>query len=653
MDKAKEIATPERIAALKATADHAMAATSHKAREIATPERIAAAKEHAENLAYQAGKLAGKAVATGQQAVQKRVAGASAPVTSREVQQVIERHVAEVEAAKEDSHLRGSALIDLTSDASRRMLHEKTPAGALTIGGVPLDEGDEQQHILLAGAPGTGKSVEIKKALRTIRERGQRAVVYDPSGEFTSLFYRPGIDFILNPLDERGARWNPWSDAESYEYAAVTRSFIPDKSGASDPYWASAARAVFEALLMQCNSIDEIVYLGLSGEDSALAEVARSAGFGGMIGADRTFQSTRATLAVYLRSFALMQNCQRDDESAFSFKAWANDERQDAWVFLPSPAKARDAIRPLVSLFLDTAVRHIMALRPDPDRRIWLELDELPTLQNIPSLSPALAEGRKFGIGGILGIQTFHQLKDSFGAEVAQAVWGLPKTRLYFRIGDADTSEMISKELGERQIKRKTHSESSSKSYSDGGQGSNSDSSSNSVSEQVVIERIVLPAEISGLPNLFGYLRTGGSHRVAKVFCEYGGIPRRGEQEDFVWKRQRGLPTKEGILEDKARARAAKGGVIMEEKGQGAVAGVVPTNFVETNGNSGLSGVELVEEEEAKIRNRALELMKESMGTWDDESIAALTDAEITELTGVFIERAEIEVAGRAAVSTQ
>ncbi|MDA8246967.1 type IV secretion system DNA-binding domain-containing protein [Acidithiobacillus sp.] len=628
----------------------------NKAREIAAPERIAAVQRNAASLASHAASLASSAKDQAQQALADRkqrqqeesarfqVQSKSAADLHPDVQRVLSAHARNAEAAKDDAHMRGSALIDLTSDASRRMLREKTPDSAITIGGVPLDSSDEQQHILLAGAPGTGKSVEIKKALRTIRERGQRAVVYDPSGEFTSLFYRPGIDFILNPLDERGAKWNPWLDAESYEYAAVTRSFIPDKSGSSDPYWASAARAVFEALLMQCNSIDEIVYLGLSGEDSALAEVARSAGFGGMIGAERTFQSTRATLAVYLRSFALMQNCHRDDESAFSFKKWANDERQDAWVFLPSPAKARDAIRPLVSLFLDTAVRHIMALRPDPDRRIWLELDELPTLQNIPSLSPALAEGRKFGIAGILGIQTFHQLKDSFGAEVAQAVWGLPKTRLYFRISDADTSEMISKELGEKQIKRKTHSTSENQGYSDGGQGSNSNSSSSSTSEQVVIERIVLPAEISGLPNLFGYLRTGGSHRVAKVFCEYGGIPRRGEQEDFIWKRQRALPTAASIVLEKGEQG-------MEEQIVTSVP--VPTKTVGTNENSGLRGVELVEEEEAKIRNRALELMQESMGTWDDQSIAALTDSEITELTGIFIERAEIEVAGGAAISTQ
>ena len=90
----------------------------------------------------------------------------------------------------------------------------------------------------------------------------------------------------------------------------------------------------------------------------------------------------------------------------------------------------------------------------------------------------------------------------------------------------------------------------------------------------------------------------------------------------------------------------------MEEQGQGAVVGVVPTNFVETNRNDVLSDVEAeAVEAEAKIRSRALGLMKESMGSWDDESIAALTDREITELTSIFIERAEIEITGNAATS--
>ena len=95
----------------------------------------------------------------------------------------------------------------------------------------------------------------------------------------------------------------------------------------------------------------------------------------------------------------------------------------------------------------------------------------------------------------------------------------------------------------------------------------------------------------------------------------------------------------------------------MEEQGQGAVVGVVPTKTVEANEISGpgegVVEAEAVEADEAKIRSRALGLMKESMGSWDDESIAALTDREITELTSIFIERAEIEIVGHTAISTQ
>lgn len=324
----------------------------------------------------------------------------------------------------------------------------------------------------------------------------------------------------------------------------------------------------------------------------------------------------------------MLENVQRDEMSAFSFRKWLeSDETDNAWVFLPVPARARDAIRPLVSMFLDTAVRHIMSLRPDPDRRIWLEIDELPSLQNVPSIHPALAEGRKFGIGAILGVQSFFQLKKSFGDDAAQALWGLPKTRLYLRISDAETTEMISKELGEIQLKRKTTSTSESNSYTDGQSQSNSESSSTSISEQVVTERIVLPSEIAGLPNLRGYLRAGGSHRVAKVSIEFGGIPRRGEQEDFIWKPQRALPTAESVAVNNKQQE-------------------VNTMSKEPEVHEELSPeMQQDAEKETWIRTRALEMLKESMNEWDDGTKAALTDEDVSELTKIFIERAEIELA--------
>ncbi|WP_031571787.1 type IV secretion system DNA-binding domain-containing protein [Acidithiobacillus thiooxidans] len=626
--KAKEYATPERIDAIKngarvgaiaaqAVAERAVASVKERQRLVAEERERAEEERH-----------------------QKMIAAAKTKELPPLARELLNDQISTVAAKETDDRMRGASLIDLSTASTRDLLRAKTPAGALTFGGVPIDAGDEQQHILLAGAPGTGKSVEIKKALRTIRARRQKAVVYDPSGEFTSLFYRPGKDVLLNPLDQRGARWNPWLDAESFEYAALAKSFVPDRGGETDPFWTESARATFESLMMTCASIDEIVYKGMSAPLPDLALIVKEAGFAGMIGPEKTFQSTRATLAVYLRSLAMLENVRREEVSAFSFRKWLeSDETDDSWVFLPVPARARDAIRPLVSMFLDTAVRHIMSLRPDPDRRIWLEIDELPSLQNIPSIHPALAEGRKFGIGAILGVQSFFQLKKSFGDDAAQALWGLPKTRLYLRIADAETTEMISKELGEIQLKRKTESTSEGTSYSDGKSSSNSESSSTSVSEQVVTERLVLPAEIAGLPDLRGYLRTGGSHRVAKVSIEFGGIPRRGDQDDFVWKLQRALPTAESVAADTAKVGDKKEHIVSKDKDARAV---------QSNPAPAAQDQPAVDTDKARelvIRTRALEMLKESVASWNEQATAELTDEDLSELTKIFIERAEIELA--------
>lgn len=498
------------------------------AAQVATPENI----EKAKGLAA---KAADHVQSKGQSAAQKHAAA------------IADHHVsAAVKAMPGADVHRGTVVVDCTQPAMVDKLKAKTDDAQIAIGGVPIDSGDEQQHILLCGAPGTGKSVEIKKALRTIRKRQQRAVVYDVSGELVSLYFRPGVDHILNPLDQRSETWNPWLDAESFEYAALAKSLIPDARGQADPFWSEAGRATLEALLMQCADLDEIVSTGLSAPLSELAGIVRDAGFEGMIGPEKTFQSTRSTMAVYLRALAMLPNVNRDDTQAFSIRKWLEVD-DGSWLFLSVPTRGRDALRPLVSMWLDTIVRQAMSLRPDPNRRVWLSLDELPSLNKIPSLAPALAEGRKFGLSAILGVQAYGQLQEIYGKELAAALWGLPKTRLYLRIADAETAEHVSKEIGDQQLRRETRSESqswgSSNSNSQGGGGNSSSSNdSRSQSEQIVIERAVLPSQVAGLPDLFGYLKTGGSEMVAKVKVAFDGLARHGEQPEFVDQPQRPLP---------------------------------------------------------------------------------------------------------------
>lgn len=397
-------------------------------------------------------------------------------------------------APARDTHLRGTDIVDTRFGG----LPDVEP-GLISFGGVPIPRGQEQQHILLTGTTGSGKSTALVSALGVVRERGERAVVYDPSSEMITQFYRPGKDIILNPFDKRGEAWNPWCDMKEFEYTAFCRSLIPDPTGNSDPYWTNAARAVLEALLINhasdltAGAMRDLVRSMMAIPQADLQALVELAGFGGVVGAQESFASVRSSLATYARVLKALKPVAKVD--SFSIKDWASTQ-DDRWIFLQTNPAIRDAVRPLISMWLDTIVRVLMSLQPDPSRRTWLSLDELPTLQRIPSLAPALAEGRKYGIAGIVGLQSMPQLREIYGKDAAEALFGLPRTRLILRTSDADTCDLMSREIGEKQVQRRQVS------YANAG---------NSVSHAVVTERAVLPSEIASLSDLEGYLRIGGS----------------------------------------------------------------------------------------------------------------------------------------------
>jgi DNA polymerase III delta prime subunit len=411
------------------------------------------------------------------------------------------------------SYISGAAVYEMEG-----LSHEAVDESTIQIGGMAIDEDAEQQHLLFAGAPGTGKTVTFKRVLKTVRARKQRAAVYDPTGDYIASFYRPGIDILLDPLDARTVAWNPWLDAGVHEYAAVAASLIPDAGGNADPFFVTAARGCLEALLQECSSMDELIYYALSGSDAELQIIVQDAGLGGTVGPEKTFQSVRSTLATYIRPLVSLPAVDKADAAAFSFKKWLQDDSDsDSWVFISCPQDARAAMKPVLSLYLDTLVRKAMSLTADKHRRIWLSLDELPSLQKLPALMPALAEGRKYGLTGVLGVQSFPQVEMSYGREAAAVIWSLPKTRLYLRVSDKDTADRSSAEIGEMHVSRQSSSVSSSSSKGQGG------SSSSSTSTAHTIERAVLPSEIMALPDLKGYLVSNGG--AALVTIDYEGLP--------------------------------------------------------------------------------------------------------------------------------
>ncbi len=428
----------------------------------------------------------------------------------------------------DEAHQKGTKILNVGGAGNRL----PAPDGALRIAGIPLPAGVEQQHILLAGAPGSGKSEALKALVATVRERGSDgAVIHDPTGEMVALFYNPERgDMIINPLDARHANWDLWADMRPGEEANLAKAVIPSAQG-DNKYFSDAAQALLEVLLQQTRAIDDLVKAGLGESPNELADRLHNAGLGGLVGNAKTFGSVRGNLAPYLRSLALLPPIPAG-QAPISLEEFC-EKPAGRFVFLLTKRRNKDALRPIHQLFLTQLVNTALSLRPDPARRIWLFLDELPELLPSDAIATSLSQGRKFGLSTVMAIQAVGQAYDRVGQYEAAALLSMPKSRLILRVGDGESAELMSKEIGDRTLKRKTESHSSST-----GQHA---SSSTSTSWQTTTERAVLASEIMALPDLHGYLRIEDT--TMRVEMKY--TPRTASQPDYQPVPPRPLPVAE------------------------------------------------------------------------------------------------------------
>ena len=403
------------------------------------------------------------------------------------------QHFVSLPGNANESHQRGTQVYDARVVAQ---VLDRSP-GDIEIGGVPLPRNVEQQHILVAGAPGSGKSVALKGIIKTIRDRANDgAVIHDPSGEFTALFYDQSRgDLIINPLDARHAPWSLWTDLMPGEESSLAAAIIPAAEG-DNRYFSDAARATLEVLFQQTDNVDDLVKIGLGESLPELVERIDKAGLGGLVGSAKTFASVRGNMAPYLRSLALMPPVPRGEGVSLHEFCECPAGR---FIFLLSSGRTRDTLAPIHQLLLNQIVSVATSLRPDPARRIWLVLDELPTLLPSPALATALSQGRKFGLSAVMALQAMGQMHSRVGQHESAALLSMPKTRLILRVGDGETAEAMSREIGERHIKRKQVSHTESK----GSAGS----AGTSTTWSDVTERAVLASQIATLTDLQGYLR--------------------------------------------------------------------------------------------------------------------------------------------------
>ena len=163
----------------------------------------------------------------------------------------------------------------------------------------------------------------------------------------------------------------------------------------------------------------------------------------------------------------------------------------------------------------------MLSLAQNDERRIWVILDELPTLHQVPSLQPGLAESRQFGGCFVLGVQVASALRDLYGRNGAETISGLCGTRVVLAAPDRDTAQWSADSLGRSEI------EEVSEGFS---YGANTIRDGVSLTPRRELSALALPSEIMRLANLEGYLKFPGPFPVASIRLKYVGRPKAAER---------------------------------------------------------------------------------------------------------------------------
>lgn len=411
--------------------------------------------------------------------------------------------------------LRGTKIV--TADKLKSITREKK-AKQVEIGDVPVPTAVETTHILVSGSTGTGKSVVIRGLVYSGLRRRDRFVICDPNGDLVSKFYREG-DRILNPYDTRSEGWSFYNEIRNdYDYKRYALSLVPRGKSAEEEEWCSFGRLLLsecaKKLAMNGNPSVRDLYHWCTIEepDSLKAFLAGTAAESLFVGAEKALASARFVLADKLPEHLEMP------AGDFSIRRFLEDD-QSGNLFLTWREDMAVALRPLISAWVDVVCTSVLSLPESKTRRIWTCLDELASLEKLSSLQDFLTKGRKHGGRAIAGLQSVSQLEDLYGAKEAQTLRACFRSLVVLGGANSDpaTAEEMSKSLGDHEVIREDKSISAR---------------NPNLRYRTDRERVVMPSEIVGLPDLTAIVAFAGDLPIAKMKLKYQQFKK--QTEPFV-----------------------------------------------------------------------------------------------------------------------
>lgn len=402
----------------------------------------------------------------------------------------------------ETRHIRGPEVI--TAEELNDLLKKEGGTGGVTIGPITLPREFETQHCLTVGTTGAGKTQMLSQVFEQLRAQGGRGIIYCFKGDYTERFYDPACgDILFNPLDKRHVQWNLFAEAKTImDLESIGYSLIPQAKSDNDRYFVDASRDVFVGILN---------YLWQTGKrtnkdlwDALTASAAQISVYLNHTAAGRAAlkhisdpdskqtQGVLGSLMQYTKAFQFFGG----QPGTFSVTDWV--ENGTGWMFIVNTPAIKATMAPILSLIVDQTTKALLSLPDDRKRRFYMILDELGTLQKLDRLIDMLTLSRSKGGSLWIGVQDTGRIKEVYGKDIAETLVNNCNTLIAFRVLSPDTAEYLSKAMAEREKSKVEESHS---------RGPEDMKDGESISRKEHMEKIVLPGEISTLPDLTAYIK--------------------------------------------------------------------------------------------------------------------------------------------------
>lgn len=410
-----------------------------------------------------------------------------------------------------ENHLRG-ALRWSAKQLQKAVKKDHGKKGArIMLGDAPIPRKHENQGFLLIGNPGSGKSVLLFNLADQIAKsaEGDKVVVLDRKPEFVQKFKRPD-DYIFYPRAVGSIQWDLGQEIRCRDdIRFFVDVAIPVVEGDKQPVFNKASRLILEAILLHLfekskmapediQSLHEelekeaknqnlhssseisdeqqkkifanwmeITKEGLTNKTfmdfvsahspESLLEELQPTMERYRINLDFFLQGGSSFVGSVLGNFFAMMNESFLVEDFYYNGTWSIKdylaEPGDKRLFVVNRAKEDEIFNAWYRAFLGFLSREIRSLDNDTERRIWLLLDEIQTLENLEnSVIKLIEEARQKGACVVAATQLFTSLLNIYDKSADK--FKMLGMHIYLRNSNPEDQKEIVAIAGEAEVQQ-------------------------------------------------------------------------------------------------------------------------------------------------------------------------------------------------------